>query len=97
MLISAPGASGWWTIREGSSCQVIPIGSFAILLKWLLLGLVILIGVIIIKFRLMKLQNSEMNKKVFDLLSNSLFLGFIIWKVCLLLLEPSIIIKISAF
>ncbi|MFE4525812.1 hypothetical protein ACFRCQ_27625 [Cytobacillus firmus] len=74
--------------------EVIQIGSIAILLKWVLLGLAILLGLLYMKFRLMYLQKHEIqNKEVFDLIFNSLFLGFLIWKGSMLILEPSLIIK----
>lgn len=73
--------------------EVIQIGSFAILLKWLLLGLAILLGLILIKFWLQRSENMELHKKVLDLLSNSVFIGFFIWKGSLMLLEPSLVLK----
>ncbi|EKN70036.1 membrane-associated thiol-disulfide oxidoreductase [Neobacillus bataviensis LMG 21833] len=73
--------------------QVIQIGSFAILLKWLLLGLSILFGLILIKLWLRKTQENGIHKKIFDLLTNGLFIGFFIWKGSLLILEPTLVVK----
>ncbi|MBO0960202.1 redoxin domain-containing protein [Neobacillus sp. MM2021_6] len=73
--------------------QVIQIGPFAILLKWLLLGLSILLGLIIIKLWLRKTQEDGIHKKVFDLLTNGLFIGFFIWKGSLLILDLRLVVK----
>lgn len=73
--------------------DIIQIGSFTILLKWFLLGVAILFGIVLIKVLLLRLPNREENKAVFDLLTNSVFLGFFIWKGSLLLTEPSLVIK----
>lgn len=73
--------------------QVIQIGSLAISLKWLLLGVGILIGLFVIKFWVSKTHEGELHKRVFDLLVNTLILGFFIWKGSLIILEPSIVMK----
>jgi len=73
--------------------QVIQIGSFAILLKWLLLGIAIILGLIYIRLWLYFSQKGVIDKRLIDLLSNSLFLGFFIWKFSLILFDPSLIMK----
>lgn len=73
--------------------DIIQIGSFTILLKWFLLGVAILFGLVLIKVLPLQLPNREQKKAVYDLLTNSVFLGFFIWKGSLLLLEPSLVIK----
>lgn len=74
--------------REGCM-EVIQIGSLAILPKWVLLGAAIILGLLFINIWLRRSQQ----KKVFDLLSNSVFLGFFIWKGSLLLLDPVLVWK----
>ncbi|MCM3567760.1 hypothetical protein [Neobacillus mesonae] len=73
--------------------EVIQIGSFAISLKWLLLGLALIAGVGIMKQWLSKKQEKDIHKGMMELLFNSLFLGFMIWKGSLFLLEPSLVMK----
>jgi hypothetical protein len=73
--------------------KVIQIGSFAILLKWILLGIAFLIGVIFIKKWLKRTQEDDISKKLFDLYSNGLFILFIAWKGSLLLLDPILVLK----
>lgn len=73
--------------------KVLQIGSFAILVKWVILIVAFLIGLFFIKTVLKSSLNKEISKKVFDLYSNSLFLLFLLWKGSLLLLEPKLIIK----
>jgi peroxiredoxin len=72
---------------------VIQIGSLAISLKWLLLGLAVVFALITIKLWLRQTQQKEIHKSIFDLIFNALFLGFVIWKASLILLEPSLVIK----
>jgi hypothetical protein len=72
---------------------VIQIGSFAILLKWLLFGVAFLVGIIFIKIWLKRSQEDEISKKLFDLYSNCLFILLIAWKGSLLLLEPILVLK----
>lgn len=62
------------------------------MMKWIVLGISILIGFIILKLWL-RSQRNELVKKLFDIVSNSVFLGFLIWKGSLLLLEPKLIVK----
>ncbi|MBS4211110.1 MULTISPECIES: redoxin domain-containing protein [Neobacillus] len=73
--------------------HVIQIGSLSISLKWLLLGVGILIVLFFIKFWVKKTYEGELHKKVFDLLVNTLILGFFIWKGSLIVLEPSIVMN----
>ncbi|MFC4798947.1 redoxin domain-containing protein [Neobacillus sp. GCM10023253] len=73
--------------------QVIQIGTLAISVKWLLLGVGLLIGLFVIKFWVSKTHEAELHKRVFDLLVNTLILGFFIWKGSLIILEPSIVMK----
>nr|WP_263327189.1 redoxin domain-containing protein [Neobacillus sp. Marseille-Q6967] len=63
------------------------------MMKWIVLGISILIGFIILKLWLLRSQRNELVKKLFDIVSNSVFLGFLIWKGSLLLLEPKLIVK----
>lgn len=73
--------------------MLIQIGPFAILLKWILLGAAIVIGLVYIKWWMRHSESNKMNKKVYDLLFNSLILGFFIWKGSLVVLEPSLMMK----
>lgn len=72
---------------------VIQIGSLAILVKWLILGVAILFGLIFIKIWLQRSLQAELSKKVFDVFSNSIFIGFFIWKGSLLLIDPLLVLK----
>jgi hypothetical protein len=72
--------------------DIIQIGSFAILQKWLLLGLAVLFGLLFMKTWLRRFQKEE-NQKLFELLLNTLFIGFLIWKISLFLFEPTLIWK----
>ena len=71
----------------------IQIGSLAILPKWVLLGGAILFGLIFVKIWMKRSQEAKLNKKVFDVLTNSLFIGFFIWKGSLLLIDPLLVLK----
>lgn len=73
--------------------QIIQIGSLAVSLKWLLLGIALVFGLVTIKLWLKSTQENELHKKVFDTIANGIFLGFIVWKGSLLILEPSLVIK----
>lgn len=73
--------------------EIIQIGSMAILLKWILLGISVFTGMIYI--RIWRNEYDE-SKHLFELLTNSLILAFFAWKGSLVLLEPSIVLK-SAF
>jgi hypothetical protein len=72
--------------------DIIQIGSFAIIQKWLLLGLAVLFGLMFLKTWLRRFQKEE-NQKLFELLLNTLFIGFLIWKISLFLFEPTLIWK----
>lgn len=74
---------------KGSSMEVIQIGSLAILPKWVLLGGAIILGLIFTKIWL----KGSQSKKVFDILSNSVFLGFFIWKGSIILFNPVLVWK----
>lgn len=73
--------------------QFIQIGSLAVSLKWLLLGIALVFGLLTIKLWLKQTQENEIHKKVFDLIVNVLFLGFFVWKGSMVILEPSLVIK----
>ena len=73
--------------------NVIQIGSLTIMLKWVLLGSAILLGLVVIKLWLQRTQTKENNKKIFDILTNSLFILILAWKGSLILLEPKLILK----
>ncbi|WML60507.1 hypothetical protein [Neobacillus sp. PS2-9] len=73
--------------------NVIQIGSLTIMLKWVLLGSAILLGLVVIKLWLQRTQTKENNKKIFDTLTNSLFIMILAWKGSLILLEPKLILK----
>jgi hypothetical protein len=72
--------------------DIIQIGSIAILQKWLLLGLAVLFGLLFMKIWPRRFQKEE-NQKQLELLSNTLFIGFLIWKGSLFLFEPALIWK----
>ncbi|WP_442598284.1 hypothetical protein [Neobacillus sp. D3-1R] len=73
--------------------NVLQIGSFAILVKWVLLGLAFVIGIVFMKIWLNRSLKKDLSKKIFDLLSNGIFIFFLVWKGSLILLEPKLIIK----
>jgi hypothetical protein len=73
--------------------EIIQIASFAILLKWFLLGIAIILGLVVVHIYMRYNFEAELRKGIFDLLSNTVFLGFIVWKGSLLLLEPAVVIK----
>lgn len=73
--------------------NVLQMGSLAILFKWILLGTGIIIGLIFIRIWLQRSLSKEISKKVFDLLTNGLFLLVLVWKGSLLILEPKIVMK----
>ncbi|WML31366.1 hypothetical protein RCG24_05695 [Neobacillus sp. OS1-32] len=73
--------------------QVIQMGSIAILLKWLLLGAALFIGLAILKLWLRRTQEKILHKQVIDLFFNSLFFGFICWKGSLFIIDPVLVIK----
>ncbi|MGG3560852.1 hypothetical protein ABES03_04415 [Neobacillus rhizosphaerae] len=73
--------------------SVIQIGSLSIMLKWVLLGAAILLGLVIIKLWLQRTQTEGSKKEIFDTLTNSLFILILAWKGSLILLEPKLIIK----
>ncbi|MDZ5472275.1 hypothetical protein SM124_11000 [Bacillus sp. 31A1R] len=73
--------------------NVLQIGSIAILYKWVFLGIAIFIGYISIRVWLQSSTEKKNIKPIMDLLFNTIFLSFLVWKGSLLLLEPSIILK----
>lgn len=73
--------------------RVIQIGSMAILGKWLILGVSVLIGLVIIQIWLKRTQSPQVKKTITDLLTNSVLIGFIIWKGSLVVLEPVMVLK----
>ena len=73
--------------------DIIQIGSLTILLKWFLLGIAVLVSLVIVKIMLRRFSKSKQTKEIFDLLFNSLFYGFLVWKGSLFLFEPSLILK----
>lgn len=75
------------------SMAVIQLGSLSIMLKWVILGIAVILGLVLLKIWLKGIQEKETQKKIFDILSNSIFIGFVSWKASLLLLEPQLIIK----
>ncbi|WP_456276235.1 redoxin domain-containing protein [Bacillus sp. AK128] len=73
--------------------EIIQIGSLSILLKWFLLGVSIILGLILINLHLRFTQEKEIFKTIFDLVTNTVFLGFISWKLSLLVLQPALVIR----
>jgi len=73
--------------------QVIQIASLAVPLKWLLLGISIIFGLFFIRMWLHQTQAKAVAKRVFDVLGNSVFLCFILWKVSLVLTDPALVLK----
>ncbi|MEH7226541.1 redoxin domain-containing protein [Bacillus sp. JJ1566] len=71
----------------------IQIGSLAILTKWVILGIGVLAGLLVVRVWLAKTETKEVTKSVVNLLSNGIFIGFLAWKGSLLLLEPKLVIK----
>jgi hypothetical protein len=70
--------------------EIIQIGSIAILQKWLVLGISVIFGLLFLKIWFRRTQKEE-NKKLLDLLSTTLFIGFFIWKASLIVFEPTLI------
>jgi peroxiredoxin len=73
--------------------KVLQIGSYAILLNWVLLGIAFLIAMILIKVWLNRSVKVDISKELFDVFSNGLFILLISWKGSLLFLEPLLVIK----
>ncbi|WP_231505661.1 TlpA disulfide reductase family protein [Bacillus sp. EB01] len=73
--------------------EVIQIGSFTFMTKWVVLGISFIIGLTLLKLWLLRTQKNETGKRLFDLAFNSVFLGLLIWKGSLLLFEPKLIIE----
>lgn len=73
--------------------KIFQLGSIAISLKWLVLGVAILTGLLVLKIWLQRSQPKHINKKIFELVTNSLFWGFIFWKGSLILLDPKLVWK----
>jgi hypothetical protein len=53
----------------------------------------VIIGLSILRWWMSHTANDGNTKKIFDEIANSLFIGFIIWKISLILLEPSLVMK----
>ncbi|MGN7426548.1 redoxin domain-containing protein [Cytobacillus praedii] len=62
-------------------------------MKWVILGISILIGFVFLKLWLLRSPKKELGKQLFELAVNSVFWGFLIWKGSLLLLEPKLIVE----
>jgi peroxiredoxin len=73
--------------------KVLQIGSYAILLNWVLLGIAFLIAMILIKVWLNRSVKADKSKELFDVFSNGLFILLLSWKGSLLFLEPLLVIK----
>ncbi|WP_147534031.1 peroxiredoxin family protein [Bacillus marasmi] len=73
--------------------EYIQIGSISILQKWVFLAAAFLIGLLIIKLWLKKTQTRQLHNNIFTLVTDSLFWGFITWKLSLIVFEPSIVLK----
>lgn len=67
----------------------VSFGSITVPTKWLLLAVAFLISYLLLKLR----KKPAFSAIVFDAISNSLFMGILVLKLSLLLLEPSLIIK----
>lgn len=63
------------------------------MMKWVILGMSIVIGFVFLKLWLLRSQKNESGKQLFEIALNSVFWGFLIWKGSLLLLEPKLIIE----
>jgi peroxiredoxin len=63
------------------------------MMKWIILGIAIVIGFVCLKLWLLRSQKKETGKQLFEIALNSVFWGFLIWKGSLLLLEPKLIIE----
>lgn len=72
---------------------VIQFGSLSILLKWFILGIAIIVAIVFIKIWLNGSQEKETHKKIFEILLNGIFLGFVSWKASLLILEPQLVLR----
>ncbi|MCC3355836.1 peroxiredoxin family protein [Bacillus sp. REN16] len=71
----------------------IQIGSLVIMTKWVILGIGVLAGILIVRVWSAKTQTKELTKAVLNILTNAIFIGFLAWKGSLLLFEPSIVLK----
>lgn len=63
------------------------------MMKWVILGISIMIGFVFLKLWLLRSPKKELGKQLFELAVNSVFWGFLIWKGSLLLLEPKLIVE----
>ncbi|MEH7237139.1 peroxiredoxin family protein [Bacillus sp. JJ1562] len=73
--------------------QFIQIGSLAIMSKWVILGIGLIVGLLVVRVWSAKTQSKETTKNILNLLTNGIFIGFLAWKGSLLVLEPKLVIK----
>ncbi len=83
---------GSFSREVGDTLEVIQIGALAILQKWFLLGVAFILSLVGMKLFLFYLKIAE-SKNIFDSMMNSVFYGFIIWKLSLIIFEPSLVIR----
>lgn len=81
------------TTRRRFSMHFIQIGSLAIMSKWVILGIGLIAGLLVARIWSAKTETKAVTKNLFNLLSNSIFIGFLAWKGSLLLLDPKLVIK----
>lgn len=73
--------------------MVVQLGSISIMLKWVILGIVLFLGLIFLYIWLRATEAKDTYKRIMDILSNGLFIGFISWKASLLILDPQLVIR----
>jgi peroxiredoxin len=71
---------------------MIQIGSLSMPTKWLFIAVSVLVGFIVLKVWLQRLQE-ERYKELGDLLFNSVFWAILVWKGSLLIFEPMLVVK----
>lgn len=73
--------------------EFIQIGSITIMMKWIVLGIAVLIGFVVLKLWLLRSRKEESGKLLFELALDSVFWGFLIWKGSLVLFDPKLVIE----
>ncbi|MEH7382923.1 redoxin domain-containing protein [Bacillus sp. JJ1533] len=71
----------------------IQIGSLAIMTKWVILGIGLVVGLLVLRVWSAKTQSKDTTQTILNLLTNGIFIGFIAWKGSLLFLEPKLVLK----
>lgn len=73
--------------------HLIQIGSLAIMTKWVILAIGLILGIIVVRIWLTNKTSKDHIKSILNLLTNGIFIGFLVWKASLLLLDPKLVTK----